>query len=53
VDTAREFRPLSLLGGYIKLVANSNLSLRKFDLIKIEEGLKCLRLDNFRITIIS
>jgi insulysin len=37
----------------MKLVTNPYLSLRKFDPIKIEEGLRCLRPDNFRMTLIS
>jgi hypothetical protein len=53
VGIAREFRPLSLLGGDIKLVTNLYLSLRKFNPIKIKEGLRCLRPDNFKMTLIS
>jgi insulysin len=53
VDIAREFNPLSIRGGNIGFSTNSYLSLRKFDPLKIEEGLKCLRPDNFTMTVVS
>lgn len=50
---ARELGSLPIGSGNIGLATNYCLSLRKFDPLKIEEGLKCLRPDNFRMTVVS